>query len=80
MMDRLTAFLVAAAAFLILGRMTVPGHGLTGWPGLFEAVAHMLIGGLIAIAALRPDHRRSVLFVLVMASLFELAMFKLQNG
>jgi len=79
-MGRLSFFLAATAAFLILGRITVPGHGLTGWPGLFEAVAHMLVGALIAIAVLRPDHRGRALFVLVMASLFELAMFKLQNG
>ena len=79
-MGRLSFFLSATAAFLILGRMTVPGHGLTGWPGLFEAVAHMLVGALIAIAVLRTDARRPALWLLVTASLFELAMFKLQNG
>jgi hypothetical protein len=32
-----------------LGRLTVPGHHLTGWPGAYEALAHIWVGMLIAL-------------------------------
>ena len=53
---------------------------LTGWPGLYEAFAHMLVGALLTVAALRPENRREALWLVAMLSLFELVMFKLQNG
>ncbi|HTP77710.1 MAG TPA: hypothetical protein VMJ73_12105 [Rhizomicrobium sp.] len=43
-------FLVGAALFLGIGRFTIPGHGLTGWPGFYEAVGHILLGMMIAVA------------------------------
>ena len=79
-MTRTLLFLIVAALFIAVGRVTIPGHGLTGWPGLYEALAHLLLGAMIAVAFLRDGVVRHVAVTLVIAlTLFEVAMFKIQN-
>lgn len=79
-MDRIGVFLIAGSAFLFFGRLSIHGHALTGWPGLYEASAHILVGALLTVAVLRPENRRETLWLLVVLSLFELLMFQTQNG
>ena len=47
------AFLMWVVAVLslacFLGRLTVPGHRLTGWAGAYEAAAHIWVGALIVL-------------------------------
>lgn len=42
------AFLASFVAVL-LGRFTVPGHGLS-WPGTYEALAHVWVGVMLALS------------------------------
>jgi hypothetical protein len=72
-------FLVVASAFIGIGRLTVPGNALRGWPGAYEAFAHLLLGAMIAIAFLVPEERTVAVALVVGLSLFELAMFEVQK-
>lgn len=58
--------LIGSTIAVILGRFTVPGHALTGWPGLFEALAHMWVGAMLTFALLcwRSGARSSALSAL----------------
>jgi hypothetical protein len=69
--------LVTITLFIGLGRFTVPGHDLTGWPGLYEALAHIGLGVLIAAVIWRRDMRRWAFLALVALIALELIMFKL---
>jgi hypothetical protein len=73
-------FLSFAALFIALGRFTIPGHGLTGWPGFYEALAHLLLGAMIAIAWTRRDERTYAWFLVIMLTLLEVLMFKAQGA
>lgn len=49
--ERFTVFAIIALSVIVaVGRFTIPGHGLTGWPGLYEALAHIFVGALIVLA------------------------------
>jgi hypothetical protein len=70
---------VLLSAVIALGRFTVPGHGLTGWPGTYEALAHIALGALIAIAYFcKVDRAMTIMFIAVV-TLLECAMFALQR-
>lgn len=72
--------IAALAAFIAIGRLTVTGHGLTGWPGLYEALAHIAVGVLIGAAVYEfPVRRRAIVAIIVALSLFEILMFKAQG-
>jgi hypothetical protein len=68
-------FLAIAAIAMVVGRMTVPGHDLTGWPGAYEAFAHIALGAMIAIAFLVPEVRRPAIYLIVAVTLFETICF-----
>jgi len=53
----MTIFLLAGSLLLALGRFTVPGHPLTGWPGLYEMIAHAWVGILFLKIAEGIDWR-----------------------
>ena len=72
-------FLSLAALFIALGRFTIPGHELTGWPGFYEAFAHLLLGAMIAIAWLRFNERNYAWFLVIMLTLLEVLMFKAEG-
>ena len=78
-MTRTSKFLAFSSLFIALGRLTVPGHNLT-WPGSYEAFAHLLLGGMIAVGVLKREYRLEAAWLVVALSLFEIAMFKLQTG
>jgi len=68
-------WMLAATAFMIVGRFTVPGHGLS-WPGTFEAFSHMIEGALLTFCFTGPKKRCITANVCFWGSaLFELAMF-----
>ena len=73
-------FLSSSALFIALGRFTVPGHSLTGWPGFYEAFAHLLLGAMIAIAWTRRDERNYAGFLVILLTILEVVMFKAQVG
>jgi hypothetical protein len=68
-------FLPIIALLTVVGRFTVPNHGLTGWPGAYEAFAHIVVGALIGVALVSRDLRRMALLLLVTVCLFELGIF-----
>jgi hypothetical protein len=74
MSARLTTFIIASAMIVGLGRITVPGHGLS-WPGTYEAFAHIWIGWMIGVATFEKEHRSLAVIMLIVLSLFELWMF-----
>ena len=74
-------FLTFAALFIGAGRFTIPGHALTGWPGFYEALAHLLLGAMIAVAVLRGrDHGIYAWFLVIALTVLEIAKFKAQGG
>jgi hypothetical protein len=73
-----TLFLSIAALFISIGRFTIPGHALTGWPGAYEALAHILLGAMIAVAALRAESRLYAIVLVVALTVIEVLMFKAQ--
>lgn len=72
--------IVALAAFIFIGRLTIPGHGLTGWPGAYEALAHIALGALIGAAIYDARNRAPITSIIVALSVFEFVMFKMQGG
>jgi len=67
--------LLTLALAVFLGRFSVPGHGLTGWPGAYEALAHIALGVMLGAAIWREDLRGVALWIVAGLSLFELVMF-----
>ena len=63
----------------VVGRFTVPNHGLTGWPGAYEAFAHIVVGALIGVALASRDLRRIALLLLVAICILEFGMFMTQT-
>ena len=45
-----TLAIIVLSIAVAVGRFTIPGHGLTGWPGFYEAMAHIFVGALIVLA------------------------------
>ena len=68
-------FLPIIALLTVVGRFTVPPHGLTGWPGTYEAFAHIVVGALIGVALASRDLRRMALLLLLVVCAVELGMF-----
>jgi hypothetical protein len=74
-----TILIIAAATLCALGRFTIPGHGLTGWPGLYETLAHIFVGVLLVLAwggDLRTLSRLALAALIVL----EVVMFKIDNA
>jgi hypothetical protein len=67
------------AFVMMLGRLTVPGHGLS-WAGTYEALAHIWVGIVIAGAAYDKSYRWAYLFTLAVLTLFEAVMFFTRPG
>jgi hypothetical protein len=66
---------IIGSAIIGLLRLTVPGHGLTGWPGAYEAFAHIWVGILIGAAVLCKPYRRMSLTLLGALTTLELIKF-----
>lgn len=60
-----------------IGRFTVPGHGLS-YPGLYEALAHIAVGMLIACAWFRVDVRRLAMVCVAAITVLEIVKFATQ--
>jgi hypothetical protein len=67
------------ALLTVVGRFTIPHHGLTGWPGSYEAFAHIVVGMLFGVALVSRDLRRTAIVLLVALCLLELGMFMTQT-
>lgn len=67
-----------AALAVALGRLTVPGHGLS-YAGSYEAVAHIVVGALFAVAVLVEESRAFAIASLVAITALETVMFLVQN-
>lgn len=70
--------LLAASLLVGLGRLTVPGHDLTGWPGLYEALAHVWVGVLLTLGVLPTGVRGPAWIALGVLTAFETVMFLLR--
>lgn len=66
--------IVFGTILFALGRFTIPGHALTGWPGLYEAFAHIWIGVLIG-AIFWTGHKKSAAIQLIAITNLEIVMF-----
>lgn len=69
--------IVFTLALVIVGRCTVPGHGLS-WPGTYEAAAHIWVGWLLAVCFRKktePKTRWTAIAALTVATVFETVMF-----
>ncbi len=71
-------FLPIIVLLVVIGRFTVPHHGLTGWGGTYEAFAHIVVGALIGVALVSRDMRWLALLLLSAVCLLELGMFMTQ--
>ena len=56
-------------------RMTIHTSKLRGWPGIYEAMAHMFVGSLVTMAILSPALRPVAIFVFFVLGCFELFAF-----
>ncbi len=63
--------LVSVSLLIGIGRFTVPGHGLS-WPGSYEALAHLWVGGLLG--AWWNRHDAKLLWAVGLLSLLEVIM------
>lgn len=74
-MNSLT-ILIAGSVLVALGRLTIPGHALTGWPGFYEAFSHIWIGVLLAFVIFERGSKQAAAWVLIMAlTALEVVMF-----
>lgn len=74
--------LLVGAAFTLIGRFYVPGHGLS-WPGTYEALVHIWIGYVIkmiadAFQAGEKAKGWKITGLLVALTVLEIIMFKLR--
>jgi hypothetical protein len=69
--------IILVSELIVIGRLTIPGHPLTGWSGLYETAAHIWVGILIAIAYYTSMSwaRWTIIWVLVFITLVEVVMF-----
>lgn len=76
---KITAMIIVIGSVLVgLGRFTIPGHSLTGWPGAYEAFAHMFVGALIALILI-GDVRKYAAAALILLSALEVVAFVLRG-
>jgi hypothetical protein len=73
-----TILIIVASALCGLGRFTIPGHGLAGWPGLYETLAHIFVGVLLVLAW-SGDFRILSRLALAALIVLEVVMFKIDN-
>jgi hypothetical protein len=70
----LWAIAICITLLFAAGRFYVPGHPLTGWPGFYEAMAHIWIGVLVGAVIWTPG-RKCAFFQISAISFLELVMF-----
>lgn len=73
-MEWLIFVLCLVSVLVGAGRFTVPGHGAS-WPGTYEALAHVWVGVLIALACVRPSIRVLCIVLLGLITSLETFMF-----
>jgi hypothetical protein len=76
-------FTFLLAAFIGIGRFTIPGRELIGgWPGIYEAVAHIFLGILFCIGCYEQGKQRWFAWgsFLVVTFLVEVPMFARFKG
>lgn len=68
--------LLISAAFIVLGRFTVPSHGIS-WPGSYEAMSHIWVGIVSAVIYYEWGTTNAWWFagVLILTTVFETVMF-----
>lgn len=68
--------LLISTAFIVVGRFTVPSHGLS-WPGSYEAIAHIWVGLVAAAIYYEWGTERAwwCAAVLILTTAFETVMF-----
>lgn len=71
--------IIAGSILVALGRFTIPGHALTGWPGAYEAFAHMFVGALITLIIIHGS-RKPAAIALACLSALEVAAFLLRGA
>ena len=69
--------ILALALGIFLGRFTIPTRELTGWPGIYESLAHIALGVIIGAAIWSEPLHVAALWIVVALSLFELVAFLL---
>jgi hypothetical protein len=80
MVDRQIAgllFILISSLCIGVGRFTIPGHSLTGWPGLYETLAHLWVGSLLTVVVMKwkqVEGNLSLLLLVVLSAL-ETVMF-----
>jgi hypothetical protein len=71
----MAAFIFISTILVIVGRATVPGHGLT-WAGTYEAFAHIWVGFVFALCLWAPHpNNLYAQSALVVATLVEAIAF-----
>lgn len=71
--------LVVLSLLVALGRLTVPTRPLSGWPLTYEALAHLWVGVLLAVAVCRwrEAEGKPAACLLGLLTAFEVGMFLL---
>jgi hypothetical protein len=72
------AFFAASALLVFFGRVQVPLH-VPSWPVVYENMAHVWVGVMLALCFAGPFRRMAACF-LVVATVFETGMFLLGLG
>ena len=68
--------IIAVSILIVMGRFTVPGHGLS-WPGTYEALTHIAIGSILVACFVKP-YRMVAILSLVAITIFEVIMFSMR--
>jgi hypothetical protein len=75
-MKKSTVWIYTVSMLVGALRFTSPGtHQVVSWEDSYEAMAHIWIGVVLALAFLRPNVRKLCVVVLVALSALELLMF-----
>jgi hypothetical protein len=69
--------LVVSTVLVVAGRFCIPGHGLS-LAGTYEALAHIWVGLMIAVAYYERENRILAVVLLVVATVIETAVFLLR--
>ncbi len=80
MKDKLLVFAGAMTLLVVVGRFTVPGHGLS-YAGTYEALAHIWCGAMIVLTVYEWNNEhigKLYLFLLLLATALETVMFLLR--
>jgi hypothetical protein len=77
-------FLIIVSVLCAAGRLVIPGHKLS-WPGTYEAMAHVWVGFLLAVAispryrTFSPKVRWLAVWMLVALTVTEVVLFVLEK-